>query len=404
MSKFIKFIVVIAFIFYGYCFYAYFNTPVTTEIVRGTSIEDHINTTSLIARNELLFKSDFNGTLESIAFEGEKVSKAQKVATLYKGKVDLEVSKALENVNERISDISDNSLNQVIFEGDANKIDNQIDDKINELIIHTNSRSYLKVNQIKNEIVNLAQKKEIVLGRTSLSKNTLDSLLSEKTKIESKINLEKTDLFAMESGFYSSNIDGLEALLTKDIATKMTAQDFDKLDKVHLNESSKVVSGGFVAKIVSDYEWYAIVKTDHKKIANIKPYDTINIRFSDYSEKLIETTVIAINTDDKGNSIIVLSGNDFVSNIYSLRKINIDLILNKYEGLKVPTYAIKNINNKKGVYVKIEGLAQFKEIDILYEKDGISIIKENNQDGKSLLLYDEVITKARDLYDGKLIN
>ena len=61
-------------------------------------------------------------------------------------------------------------------------------------------------------------------------------------------------------------------------------------------------------------------------------------------------------------------------------------------------------NNKKGVFVNINGIAKFKETQVLCEENGNAIIKEDNTSDNNLLLYDEVITKGKDLYDGKLLD
>ena len=60
------------------------------------------------------------------------------------------------------------------------------------------------------------------------------------------------------------------------------------------------------------------------------------------------------------------------------------------------------VDSKKGVYVVSGMQAKFVEIEIVYSNDNYMICKRNDADG-SLKLYDRVVVKGRNLYDGKIV-
>ena len=88
------------------------------------------------------------------------------------------------------------------------------------------------------------------------------------------------------------------------------------------------------------------------------------------------------------------------------------MILQTYEGIKIPKSALYIVKDKKGedqkgVYVKYGQEMQFKLVDILYENDEyfVSADKETELDrSKYVRIYDDVIVKGSDLYDGKQIS
>ena len=62
------------------------------------------------------------------------------------------------------------------------------------------------------------------------------------------------------------------------------------------------------------------------------------------------------------------------------------------------------VNGATGVYVMQGSTVKFKPVNILYTGDNYVICEKNETgDTGKLRLYDEVIEKGKDLYDGKFI-
>ena len=63
------------------------------------------------------------------------------------------------------------------------------------------------------------------------------------------------------------------------------------------------------------------------------------------------------------------------------------------------------VDDNLGVYVVQAGVIKFKKINVLYTSDSFTVCEiEKNGDANVLRLYDEVIDKGKNLYDGKTIN
>ena len=78
-----------------------------------------------------------------------------------------------------------------------------------------------------------------------------------------------------------------------------------------------------------------------------------------------------------------------------------EIILNDYEGIRVPRKAIRfNKNNDKGVYVILGQRIMFKKIDSIYECDEY-ILSKITSDDEYISMYDDIICEgeiSEDLY------
>jgi hypothetical protein len=140
----------------------------------------------------------------------------------------------------------------------------------------------------------------------------------------------------------------------------------------------------------------------------------------------IPSKIYSINqTDRKKDGVLVLSCNYMNNNIADARNENTDITTISYTGLKVSKRAIhegyvkktvkdkngKMVSKKKkvqGVYVLHGSELIFKEIVISYSGSDYVLCEENPNEGvlfsnETLQLYDQVVVKGDNLYDGKVI-
>ena len=92
------------------------------------------------------------------------------------------------------------------------------------------------------------------------------------------------------------------------------------------------------------------------------------------------------------------------------------VVKNTYSGLRVSSKALrfKSTGNEApdgtldsssvtGVYVVTGMTARFVPVNIVYSNEGYAICEASKEDG-SLKLYDEIIVKGKNIYDGKIID
>ena len=80
------------------------------------------------------------------------------------------------------------------------------------------------------------------------------------------------------------------------------------------------------------------------------------------------------------------------------------IVTEEYEGIRVSNRAVHYSNGVSGVYVVQGSLVKFKPIEIVYRSENFTLCKKaEDGNNKTLVLYDEVIEKGKNLYDGKFI-
>ena len=80
------------------------------------------------------------------------------------------------------------------------------------------------------------------------------------------------------------------------------------------------------------------------------------------------------------------------------------VVKKEYSGLKIPKSALRVVDSKRGVYVLTGMQVKFVEVNIIYSADNYMLCEKQTDDEKSLRLYDDVIVKGKNLYDGKIVS
>lgn len=403
MNKFVKTIILVVVAFYVFCFIKYVSKPATTEVIGEGTIEHSVAADGIVLREETVFDSQFDGTLESVAVAGETVFKGQHIATIYKGKVDAEVQTALDIVNAKIAEHTENPVEGAILESDVSKIDTQIADKVGEIITAAYSNSYKKITTVHSDIIKLAEKKLVATNTDAAESSSLEALQAEKKKIEAKIQFDSTPLYAPVQGIYSFKIDGFEGAYDIKKIQDITLADVKELTKRDVSVSKEIKAGFPAAKLITNFDWYVVMKINTKKLADIDVGSKVSLRFLELGEKTVKAEVVALNGDGE-DTAVALCSNTYVEGIYDARKVSVDLIIDSFTGLKVPVRALVHQDGKQGVFTKNEGIANFKEVKVLTQNDNYAIIEEDNFSSGNLLLYDEVFTDTEGIYDGKIIS
>ena len=120
-----------------------------------------------------------------------------------------------------------------------------------------------------------------------------------------------------------------------------------------------------------------------------------------------------VSAEENGKCLIVVQSSRYLSYMTMLREQNAELILNEYDGLRVPKNALR-VDEKgvSGVYCLIGRVAYFKPVSIVYQGSDYCLVKpgkieaatESQQSLYTLRPNDEVIVSAGELYNGKVVD
>lgn len=412
MKKFlIRLFVVALVVFQIWNLYIFLNPPIKTQMIRYGTLEDASVHQALLIRDESVITANGGGVLESYVREYELVKNGKQVAAVYQGDVDSETQQKLKQVNDRITEITNTVESDTTFEGDQHKLEENIAVRASDLVVAANHQDAERASELRTDLDKLMDKKRAVSGESGSASAILEELYKEKQQYESMLSSTRQELYAPKPGLYSTAIDGYEQALTPAAIGSMTVADFENIQSLDI-PAEEARAGGAVCKIISNIEWNAALLMDAETAESIRSEwnsatqnglsYTVYLRLDGQTEDSA-ATIQYISPASDGKCVLIATATDYNELALSNRKCNITLIRDKYEGLKVPMEAIRVKDGQQGVYTVTDGLMKFKKTEILYNNGQYAIVKEDNLNSGSLLLYDEVVVSAKEINEGALV-
>lgn len=402
MKKFlVRLLVFIFAVFMIYNIIGLLKPNVKTHMANTGTMEKSFSLSGFIVRDETVMTSSESGVLESRVKENEVVKKNKVVATVYKGDIDEESKNKITEINNRINELTLSGGDNV-HNNDAYRVEEGITKKITDIIMASNARDAEKVSALKDNLRTLSDKKFATNQSKMESTDLLNELKSEKEYYENKFNSTKIDMVSPAPGMYSTNIDGYEGLLSVSNADKMTVAEYRLLKKKKISKED-VLDSKVVCKVMNNYQWSVVTMVSGNIASELKTGKTVYIRFSDSSED-VKARVSYISPQDSGKYVVTVTSTENCDYAFNNRQAEFDLVCEKYTGLKIPvsTISVKE-DGKTGVYVLVDGTLKFKEVNVLYKDSKDAIVEVGNGKENYLLLYDEIVTQAKDYTEGKRI-
>ena len=137
----------------------------------------------------------------------------------------------------------------------------------------------------------------------------------------------------------------------------------------------------------------------------LQPGNKIKLKTKLLSTPELTATVKYINKQSLNQNVVaVFSCNTMNTELAGTRKLDLTIIYNEHEGLRVDNRAIRVVDGVKGVYVLTASQVKFIPVNIIWKGDNYSIAELQASNDKVLRIYDEIIVKGKNLYDGKFID
>lgn len=390
----------------------FMNQPVETEIAYAISYEDSVEASGVLVRDETVYKADAGGSVQAQVFDETRVATGKKIATVYTDGIDNNLKVALDNINEKIKKLENATAQADVFGSDIATIETRVKANIEELIDASVSMDMANLPIISQELTKLAGTQQEVAGTESPRQSALDDLYQQKQQTEASINSAKRDIVAASAGVYINGVDGCESVLTPDAVMNMGVDEFNGLSiPKHVTVKEHYSAGEEVCKTVDNGVWYIAASVKKEVAEAVKAADasnrkvgkSIQIRLPELSSTPVAAKVESVSEESGGNVLLVLSSQNYIKNVYSERAVKLEIIKNNYEGLKIPTSALRVDGEDTGVFVNTDGVARFRKVDVLYRDDKMAIVDKSSESGY-LRLYDPVIVYGKEIEQGKLVN
>lgn len=198
-------------------------------------------------------------------------------------------------------------------------------------------------------------------------------------------------IVADEAGMIITNIDGFENKYNRKNIKDITPKEINNIVK-----NSKMNSG---IKIVNNSQWYvcALLDGEDKKYFKKGMSKDVSI-----NNKYYIADVIDIFRNNKSVIIVLRFKNDLDAKNMT-RAISGYIVKSKYEGITISEKSIVDYNGSKGVFINLNGYAEFRKIKVLSTMDDKAIVIPDKDSKPKLMEYDEVICNPNGMKAGKKI-
>ena len=356
--------------------YNYFSDPLTTTLVYESQAEDVVSLDGWLVRDEETLPAQ-SGTVSHALEEGQKVGAGQTVATVYAEASALQTVSRIETLKLQLQQL-EFALTSYLDPDAALKLDTSITGDILTLRQTLSAGDYAATSQ-----------EEI--------QSQIKSVESELTQLESSLS-GAVRVTAKASGTYSAVCDGYETVLTPELLEGLTPSG--------LSAVRAATDHGSMGKLIYGDTWYYAVNLPLEQAQTLKTMGSVNIRLAKGFEQTIRMRVEHVSAEENGQAAVVLSCRKYLAQTTLLRHQAADAVLHTYEGLRIPSNALRvSEEGVTGVYCVDGENASFRPVELLYQGENYALVKpaEGASDTRTLRAGDEVIATAGKLFDGKVI-
>ena len=381
-------------VYFAVQLYNYLSDPVNTTLVTAGQAEDTIALNGWLLRDEEVLPAQ-NGTLSRVRQEGERVGVGQVLARVYANDGALQTVSQIETLELQLQQLQF-ALTSYLNPDAALKLDTSITGDILTLRQSLTGGDYTAAEG------DIAPLKAAVLKRDH-SYASQEEIQTEIKSVEGQIksleaSLSGTTVTARASGTYSAVCDGYETVLTKAFLEEVTPGKLARLRPV--DEQSNM------GKLIYGDTWYYVVTLPEEQASYLKSQGAVTLRFAKGFDQNIRMQVVSASAPEDGQAAVTLSCRKYLAQTTLLRHQAADVILRTYEGLRVPSNALRvSEEGVTGVYCVDGSTAAFRPVTVLYQGQGYALVQpaEGVSDTQTLRVGDEVIATAGALSDGKVI-
>lgn len=363
--------------------------------VRTYTANDSQVFTGYIFKEETLLTSNVSGMCNYHYYDGEKVAANRVVADVY-GSANQVVSQKIAEVKKQIEILrASMSLGQLTL----TEVNRKIELVSYEITQKNASGDTSAENALKDELLILMAKKDLLSSGKNDYNEEIAALENEKAQLVSALGIPLESVMTPTSGYFYSETDGYEEVFTAQTAKNLTIAIYDRLTNVQSTPGSNVVG-----TLVTNSQWYFATKVPENEAEGFLVGTTYECSFPDNSHteaiamKLISKETVASQT------LLVFYSSSLPRSFDTTRTQRMQATRGSYTGFRIPAEVVRAENGTTFVYIFYDGVAERRQVKILWEQNGYYIVSSENNGPGWLKLNDLIILNDTKLYPNKFID
>lgn len=396
---------VIIVLFFAAEVYSLANRTYTTQTVYEKTVLKTLDAKMYVIRDETILNSVSSGVIVPLADNAERVSKGSTIAASFPSEAAAENFVKARSLEEKLDAYKKIDSQLRLANIDLERLTDEIDTEFESLLNAAYSNDFSSLSDQKLSFSEKLSRKQISLGKTVDCTAQIAELQNEISDLDSTGKPSEI-ISADESGYFVSELDGYENVLTSKDINNLTAEMLEKAFDGNKSETSESTIG----KIIDGYNWYIATVVDSAEVGNFSKGEAIKLLFDKSDKNPVTTYVHLIKKVDSSQSLVVFKCNLMNEQLTALRKVEGKIVLDEFKGLEVSRDAVRlDDEGNSGVYVRRGNVVSFRSLNIIYSEDSFVIaVKPPENSGiklshTHLKLYDEVIMSGKELSDGMVI-
>ncbi len=382
-------------VYFGVQVYQYFSDPFATTLVYASDTEDAVDLDGWIVCDEETFHYD-SGTLYAVRNEGEKVGKGQTIAYAYESKSALDKVAKVEELQLQLEQL-EYAQASYLDDNASLKLDGSIISNLLTFRQDIAQGDYTDVSADVTELKGAIMKRDYAdYGSVKEISEKIHQLKDEIGSIKSELS-GATAISAPKAGTYSGVCDGYEDVLTLKLLKHLTPSKLT-------NVTPKSASAN-VGKLVYGESWYYAATVNASYAERFHEGESINVRLAKGFTQDLTMKIRSVSKPEDGKVAVVFETNSYLAEVTALRHQLGQAIFATYDGLRIPSTALRVADGQTGVYCVSGANVRFKPVDIVYQGDSYVLVASPKgiDDLEILRVGDEVIITASDIADGDVL-
>ena len=412
-------VIVLAYAVQG--FYFSYTGSVETEYIFETDDKQVVTAEGFVVRDEnrtqnkknisILEKSG-DRTYVPVVSDSASVAKGQTIALSFENEQDAKAYNESLVLEEKID-----HLTQLQDQGNVSHINvmtlnSEISSAVNDYMKILESGNYSGLDESVRNISYKITTRQLATG-TKLNFSPLISQYKKQKKSLLKTISGKKAVKTEYAGYFVSRVDGYESAADyKSIAEGK----IDSAGTQKLLEAKPEKTENTFGKIIGQHTWYFVCNLPLNEASVVKTGYYVDVSFPDKGINNLSMSVQSVSSRAGDTIAVVLKCTSMNREISALRKERAQITVKTYTGLRISNEALTmDENGTEGVYTLNGKRVSFKPVNIIHYGDNYVIataVTFYNDDGSvdykktadaEIKAFDQVITKGRNLSDGKVI-
>ncbi len=386
-----------------------FQPDIETTPATVTTTESTITVGVTLMRNETILYAPVSGDINYLYNDGDKVAINTKIAEIYPATAGSEEwRQRVIELDRKIRILESSNMSDAEKRTDTTSTDKLIRQNLYAIMEQMDRGDISGASALSDNLLIQLNRRRIITRATAHYNDLIAALKAEKESLSPGLSEVDSTVSTSQVGYFYSAVDGYESIFSSKNIEDLTYWDYLARLEQGPESYTGTTNGYPIGKLVTDYIWYAGCVIDADELHNFETGKNYDVRFPYNDGVTLSMYLYRILADvDSETAVLIFRTGILPEDFNYLRSQTVQVIQSTYTGYRIPASAVRIVNGKEGVYILRGSKVEFRRIEPLYEYDGYIIAKERDETASDradwLTKNDFIITKGKDLYDGKIV-